>query len=61
MKSPVLIFRFLGLILFGAAGFYLGNLITPYLLPAADHPSICYWKCGGFSDAWFPHHAGHYP
>ena len=28
MKSTVLIFRFLGLIVFGAAGFYLGNLIV---------------------------------
>jgi len=33
MKSTVLIFRFLGLILFAAAGFYLGNLIVPLLFP----------------------------
>lgn len=35
MKLTVLIFRFLGLILFAAAGFYLGNLIVPLLFPTA--------------------------
>jgi hypothetical protein len=28
MKTIVLIFRFLGLILFGVAGYYLGNLLA---------------------------------
>ncbi|MDP2966389.1 MAG: PIN domain-containing protein [Pelolinea sp.] len=35
MKVTVLIFRFLGLILFAAAGYYLGNLIVPLLFPTA--------------------------
>jgi uncharacterized protein YacL len=39
MKLTVLIFRLLGLILFAAAGFYLGNLIAPLLFqPAAVLP-----------------------
>ena len=36
MKTVVLIFRFLGLIIFAITGYYLGNLIVPVIFPAAN-------------------------
>ncbi|HUV15628.1 MAG TPA: PIN domain-containing protein [Pelolinea sp.] len=35
MKTTVLIFRFLGLIVFAVSGYYLGNFLIPLFMPAA--------------------------